>query len=92
MRLKTAEMVGATAGLHRDDARGQPFGKTNDARRSHPPPLDDLALAVQPHQAAAILAKINSENGNLHLLLPFFELPATITWLAEGAGHPISFT
>ena len=48
MRLKTAEMVGATARLHRDDARGQPFGKTNDARRSHPPPLDDALLSSSP--------------------------------------------
>ena len=60
----------ATAGLHRDDARRQTFGETNDARRSHPPPFDDRALAVKSHEAAAILAKIYSENCYLHLTSP----------------------
>jgi hypothetical protein len=67
---KTAEVMRATAGLHRDDARRQAFGETNDTRRSHPPPLDDCALAVQPHEAAAILAKIYSQNCYLHLVSP----------------------
>jgi hypothetical protein len=56
---KAAEVMRATARLHRDDARRQTFGETNDARRSHPPPFDDCSLAVQPRQAAAILTKIN---------------------------------
>jgi len=67
---KTAEVMRATTGLHRDDARRQTLGETNDTRRSHPPPLDDCSLAVQPHEAAAILTEIDPENYHLHLTSP----------------------
>ena len=64
---KTTEMMGAAAGLHRDDARRQTFGEANDARRPHAPPFDYRAPTLQPYEAAAILAKINSENCKLPL-------------------------
>src|ERR1700731_4218415 len=67
---KTAKMMGAAAGLHCDDARRQAFSEPNDTRWPHAPPFDDLALTIQPHEAAAVLAKINSENCNLHLISP----------------------
>jgi len=67
---KTAKMMGATAGLHCDDARRQAFSEPNNVRRPHAPPFDDFALTIQPHKAAAVLAKINSENCNPDLLSP----------------------
>ena len=84
-----AKMMSATAGLHRDNARCQAFGESGDARWPHASPLDNASLAVEANEAAGVFAEINSENCNLHLMSPIFESPATITRLAEGAGHSI---
>jgi hypothetical protein len=67
---QTAKMMGAAAGFHGDDAGRKTFSEPNDAGRPHAPPLDDFALTIQPHEAAAVLAKINSENCNLHPTSP----------------------
>src|ERR1700730_809998 len=90
-------MMGAAAGLHRDDARRQSFGEANDARRPHAPPFDDRAPTIQPYEAAAILAKINSENSNLHLVSPVLQIASNNnaagrrggpSHRAEKQGHP----
>src|ERR1700730_10002057 len=85
-------MMGAAAGLHRDDARRQSFGEANDARRPHAPPFDDRAPTIQPYEAAAILAKINSENCNLHLVSPVLPVASNnnATGRRGGPSHKLS--
>jgi len=68
--LRRGQDDGHAADLHCDDARRKTFSEPGDVRRPHAPPFDDFALTIQPHKAAAVLAKINSENCNPHLLSP----------------------
>ena len=83
-------MRGAAADLHRDNAGWKAFSETNDARWPRAPSLDGLALTIQPQEAAAVLAKINSEDCNLHPPSPRSrKLQSTITRLAEGVAGPI---
>jgi hypothetical protein len=56
----------------------------------HAPPQDHAAAAVEPDQAADVLAQINAENRDLHLHFPSHSgCPASLCGRVGGAGDPI---
>src|SRR6202011_1841261 len=60
--------------------------------RPHAPPFDDPAPTIQPYEAAAILAKINSENCNLHLVSPVLQIASNNNAAGRrgGPSHKLS--
>jgi hypothetical protein len=59
-------MMRAAASLHGHHAGLYRLGEGRNALRPHAPSLDDRPSLIQPHEAAAVLAQINSENRDLH--------------------------
>jgi hypothetical protein len=55
------DVVGTAARFHRNDARRQRGSELGDALAVHPTALDHGPVCVQPGQAAAVLAQVDSE-------------------------------
>jgi hypothetical protein len=56
---RAAEMVRATASLHRHDARGQARSQLDHTIAVHPPAQDDPPCRIQSRDAAAIFAQVD---------------------------------
>src|SRR3954466_10837291 len=83
-----AEVVSAAAGLHRHDARRQAGRELDHALPAQAPAHDNAPSVVQARQAAAVLAKINPQNRDLHLPL-LLRLPGQLSLkLRDGRGGP----
>jgi transposase len=61
-----AEVMGAAAGLHGDDAGGKLCGQTNQRLSLGSPAYNDGARCVEADDATNSLAEIDAEHGNLH--------------------------
>ena len=61
-REHAAEMMGAAAGLHPDNARSKLLRQSDQRLAPHLSPHDDRAGRVEPDHAADILAQIDAKN------------------------------
>jgi hypothetical protein len=65
-----AKMMRPAAHLHGHDARLQLDRKLDNSLTAHATPQHDGSPVIQPNDAAAVLAQINPDNRDLHLLAP----------------------
>jgi hypothetical protein len=67
---EAAEMVRAAAGLHSDDASWQFCRQLDHAISLQASPQHNVPGAIQAHQTARLLTKIDTEHCDLHDLAP----------------------
>jgi hypothetical protein len=58
--------MGATTGLHPDDARRKLRSQPDQGLPSHPTPHDNRAGRVEADHAAHVLAEIDAKDRNIH--------------------------
>jgi hypothetical protein len=62
----SAEVMGAAACFHSNDAPCQLRGEFDNVFRSYAPPLDYCTVTIESYDAAAVLAQVNSQNRDVH--------------------------
>jgi hypothetical protein len=65
-RQYPANMMGAAAGFHANNARRKLLRQSNQRLPSHLTPHNDRAGRIQPNHAADVLAKIDAKDRNIH--------------------------
>jgi hypothetical protein len=69
-------MMCATASLHRNNAHWQLLNEFDQRVSPHRPTENHSTAIIHPHNAAAILADVDTQCGNLHGTFPFKRKPS----------------
>ena len=85
--------MGTTTGFHCNDAGRELCSQAHDSFALHTTSENDFAGAIKPHDAAAVLTKINAENRHVHgktLFVPNRPLPAQQEgWAIHKGGEKV---
>ena len=86
-----AEMMGAAAGLHPDNARRKLLRQRDQRLASHPAPHHNRAGRVKPNHAADVLAEVDAKHRDIHPFLLLIRRRAYDAGRRGGPFHKLEF-